>query len=177
MPRTFTNTIRAAATSLWLIMFVPLALRLAYMWQFQDIHPRQGVSVIPFLFESGNIAHSLAVGAGFSSPFRVDTGPTAWMSPVYPLVLATVFHVFGIYTFYSFIAAASLNIVFVTLACAPIFFAAKRIGSLGLAAGAAWLWAVFPNAILIPVQSMWDASLSALLVATIFWATVTLAES
>jgi hypothetical protein len=48
---------------------------------------------------------------------------------------------------------------------------------LGVAAGAAWLWAVFPNAILIPVQSMWDASLSALLVATIFCATLLLAES
>jgi 4-amino-4-deoxy-L-arabinose transferase-like glycosyltransferase len=171
------KTLRTAATSLWVIFAVALFLRVGYLWNYAHDHPRQAVSVVPFLFESGNIAHSLAVGAGFSSPFRVDTGPTAWMSPVYPLVLATVFHVFGIYTFYSFIAAASLNIVFVTLACAPIFFAAKRIGGLGLAAGAAWLWAVFPNAILIPVQSMWDASLSALLVATIFWATVTLAES
>jgi hypothetical protein len=36
---------------------------------------------------------------------------------------------------------------------------------------------VFPNAILIPVQSMWDASLSALLAATILWATLNLTES
>jgi 4-amino-4-deoxy-L-arabinose transferase-like glycosyltransferase len=171
------NTFRAAATSLWLILAVALLLRVGYLWNYAHDHPRQAVSVVPFLFESGNIAHSLAVGNGFSSPFRVDTGPTAWMPPIYPLLLATVFRVFGVYTFHSFIAAASLNIVFVTLACVPIFFAAKRIGGLGLAAGAAWLWAVFPNAILIPVQSMWDASLSALLVATIFWATLRLAES
>ncbi|MGA7962315.1 MAG: hypothetical protein WCA33_11525, partial [Candidatus Acidiferrales bacterium] len=37
--------------------------------------------------------------------------------------------------------------------------------------------AIFPNAILIPVESMWDASISALLVATILWATLALAES
>jgi 4-amino-4-deoxy-L-arabinose transferase-like glycosyltransferase len=167
----------AATTSLWLILAVALLLRVGYLWNYEHAHPRQAVSAIPFLFESGNIAHSLAVGNGFSSPFRVETGPTAWMPPVYPLLLAGVFRVFGIYTFHSFIAAASLNIFFVTLACVPIFFAGKRIGGLGLAAGAAWLWAVFPNAVLQPVQSMWDGSLSALLVATIFCATLALAGS
>ncbi|MGA8366267.1 MAG: hypothetical protein WB716_03030, partial [Candidatus Acidiferrales bacterium] len=45
------------------------------------------------------------------------------------------------------------------------------------AAGAAWLWAVFPNAIQIPVESMWDACLAALLAATILWATLALDES
>jgi 4-amino-4-deoxy-L-arabinose transferase-like glycosyltransferase len=168
---------RAVAASLWLILAIALLLRVGYLWSYTYEHPRQAVSVVPFLFESGNIAHSLAVGNGFSSPFRVDTGPTAWLPPVYPLLLAGVFRTFGSYTFHSFIAAALLNISFATLTCVPIFFAGKRIGGLGVAAGAAWLWAVFPNAILIPVQSMWDASLSALLVAAIFCATLALAES
>src|SRR5271163_3086148 len=174
MPRAFTNTIRAAASSLWLIMLVALALRLAYMWQFQSIHPRQGVSVIPFLFESGNIAHSLATGHGFSSPFRVDTGPTAWMTPLFPLLLAAIFRIFGAYTFHAWAATVLLNISCCTLACLTIYFAAKRIGGIALAAGAAWLWAIFPNAILMPVESMWDACISALLVATILWATLAL---
>ncbi len=91
-------------------MLVALALRLGYMWQFQNIHPRQGVSVIPFLFESGNIAHSLATGHGFSSPFRVDTGPTAWMTPLFPLLLAGIFRVFGAYTFHAWAATVLVNI-------------------------------------------------------------------
>src|ERR1700685_994997 len=177
MPRTFTNTIRAAATSLWLIMFVALALRLAYMWQFQDIHPRQGVSVIPFLFESGNIAHSLATGHGFSSPFRVDTGPTAWMKTLFPLLLAGIIRLFGAYTFHAWAATVLLNITCCTIACIPIYFTGRLIDGIRLAAGAAWLWAIFPNAILLPVESMWDASVSALLAATILWATLALAES
>jgi 4-amino-4-deoxy-L-arabinose transferase-like glycosyltransferase len=168
---------RAVAASLWLILAIALLLRVGYLWSYTYEHPRQAVSVVPFLFESGNIAHSLAVGNGFSSPFRVDTGPTAWLPPIYPLLLAGIFRTFGSYTFQSFIVAALLNISFATLTCVPIFFAGKRIGGLGVAAGAAWLWAVFPNAILIPVQSMWDASLSALLVAAIFCATLALAES
>jgi hypothetical protein len=177
MTRAFTNTFRAAATSLWLIMLVAFVLRLGYMWQFQSIHPRQGVSVIPFLFESGNIAHSLATGHGFSSPFRVDTGPTAWMTPLFPLLLAGIFRIFGAYTFHAWAATVLLNIGCCTLACIPIYFAGKRVGGLALAAGAAWLWAIFPNAILMPVESMWDACVSALLVATILWATFALAES
>jgi len=177
MTRPFTDTFRAAATSLWLIMLVALALRLGYMWQFQNIHPRQGVSVIPFLFESGNIAHSLSTGHGFSSPFRVDTGPTAWMTPLFPLLLAGIFRLFGAYTFHAWAATVLFNISCCTLACIPIYFAGKRIGGILLGAGAAWLWAIFPNAILLPVESMWDACISALLVATILWATLTLAES
>jgi len=55
----------------------------------------------PFLFESGNIAVSLAKGNGFGSPFRVDTGPTAWMSPLYPLLLSGILRIFGIYTYQS----------------------------------------------------------------------------
>ena len=169
--------LRAAATSLWIILAVALLPRAGYLWNYAHEHPRQAVSVVPFLFESGNIAHSLAAGNGFSSPFRVDTGPTAWLPPIYPMLLAGIFRIFGTYTFLSFVAAASLNILFTTLTCVPIFLAGKRIAGLGVAAGAAWLWAIFPNAILIPVQSMWDASLSALLVATIFCATLALAES
>lgn len=169
--------LRAATKSIWMILIVALALRLVFMCQYELSHPKQAVSVIPFLFESGNIAHSLAAGHGFSSPFRVDTGPTAWMTPAYPLLLAGIFRLFGVYTFHAWEAAVLVNILCCTLACVPLFYAGKRIGGVGLAAGAAWLWAVFPNAILIPVESMWDASISALLVAAILWATLALAES
>ncbi|HXN27477.1 MAG TPA: glycosyltransferase family 39 protein [Candidatus Acidoferrales bacterium] len=158
-------------------MLVALAIRLGYMWQFQHIHPRQGVSVIPFLFESGNIAHSLATGHGFSSPFRVDTGPTAWMTPLFPLLLAGIIRLFGAYTFQAWAATVLLNITCCTIACIPIYFTGRLIDGIRLAAGAAWLWAIFPNAILLPVESMWDASVSALLAATILWATLALAES
>jgi hypothetical protein len=171
------KTLRSAATSIWIIVLVALAVRLGFMWQYESVHPKQAVSVIPFLFESGNIAHSLATGHGFSSPFRVDTGPTAWMTPAFPLLLAGIFRVFGVYALHAWEAVVIFNILCCTLVCVPIFYAGKRIGGSSLAAGATWLWALFPNAILIPVESMWDASISALLVATILWATLALAES
>jgi len=99
------------------------------------------------------------------------------MTPVYPLLLATVFRYLGIYSFRSFVAAVLLNILFAALTCVPIYYAGERMGGAGLGAGAAWLWAIFPNAILIPFESMWDACLSTLLAASILWATLALAES
>ena len=137
--------------------------------------PRQSLAVLPFLFESGNISASLAAGKGFSSPLRVETGPTAWMTPVYPLLLAGVIRVFGPYTFHAYIGAVALNILFSTLVCVPVFYAGKRMGGVRLGAVAAWLWAVFPNANLLTFESLWDASLDALMVATLLWATLALA--
>jgi hypothetical protein len=37
-----------------------------------------------------SIAKSLYAGEGFASPFKEKTGPTAWMPPVLPVVLATL---------------------------------------------------------------------------------------
>lgn len=154
-----------------------LALRAGFAWNWQGHFSRRALSVIPFLFESGNIAHSLATGGGFSSPFRVDTGPTAWMTPLYPLLLSAIMRIFGSYTFASWVAAVSLNITASTAACIPIFFVGRRIGGIRLAAAAAWLWAIFPNAILLSFESLWDTSLSALLGATLLWATLRVSES
>jgi 4-amino-4-deoxy-L-arabinose transferase-like glycosyltransferase len=169
--------LRAAVTSLLPILTVALVVRLVFLYDYVRQNPHHALGIIPFLFESGNIAVSLATGHGFSSPFRIPTGPTAWMTPVYPLVLAGIFRVFGVYKFHAYLAAAIFNILCVTLASVPLYYAARRIGGRALAATAAWLWAIFPNAILLTFESMWEACLSALLAATILWATLAIAGS
>jgi hypothetical protein len=168
---------RRAATSLPLIVLVAVLLRVGFAWDYVGQNSRQALAVLPFLQESGNIAASLASGHGFSSPFRIDTGPTAWMPPAYPWLLAGIFRVFGVRTYASFLAAVALNILCSAFACAPIFFAGKRIGGLTVAALAAWLWVFFPNTILNAFESIWDASVAALLAAIILWATLTIEKS
>jgi hypothetical protein len=168
---------RPAATSLTLILLVALGLRLGFAWHEERKIPPDLVGTVPFLNETGNVARSLAVGNGFGSVFRNDTGPTAWLTPIYPLLVAGIFRVFGIFTARSFFAVVLLNILFSTATCVPIFWTGKRISGLSVASGAAWLWAVFPNAIVIPYEWVWDTSLSALLGATILLGTLRLAES
>ncbi len=70
-----------------------------------------------------------------------------------------------------------MNCLFSALACFPIFSVGKRVSGLPAAAAAAWLWAIFPSGILMPTEWIWDTSLSALLAATLLWATLRLAES
>jgi 4-amino-4-deoxy-L-arabinose transferase-like glycosyltransferase len=169
--------LKRAAVSLPFIFLVALLLRLIFAWGYAHVRPSHALGIIPFLFEPGNIAYALATGHGFSSPFRIDTGPTAWMTPIYPLLLAGIFHVFGVYTYGSFVAAALCNILFSALATIPIFFIGKRLGGSAVAVTAAWLWAVFPNAIVIPYRDIWDTALAALLASGILWATLALAQS
>src|SRR5579862_7950427 len=166
-----------AACSLPLIVLVALLLRVGFAWDYVGQNSRQALAVLPFLQESGNIAASLASGHGFSSPFRIETGPTAWMPPLYPWLLAGIFRVFGVRTYDSFLAAVALNILCSAFTCVPIFFAGKRVGGVAVAASAAWLWAFFPNTILNAFESMWDASMTALLAAIILWATLAIEKS
>lgn len=171
--------LRRAAVSPVLILVVALLVRAGYAWDYQSERPHRALAILPFLFEPGNIAISLATGKGFSSPLGgdTDTGPTAWTAPIYPLILAGIFRVLGVRTFASFVAAAGLNILFSSLTVLPIYTVGRRIGGAGVAAIAAWLWAIFPNAVKLPVESLWDASLAALLGAILLQMTLALPDS
>lgn len=169
--------LQSAASSLALILVVALAARALYFWYRQDVTSHQVLSTVSFLYEPGNIAYSLATGGGFSSPFRVPTGPTAWQAPVYPLLLAGLFRVFGTYTYSAFVAAVWFNILCSVFACVPLYYSGTRIAGRGAGVLAAWFWALFPNAFVIPTDWIWDTCLSALLTAVILWATLNVADS
>jgi 4-amino-4-deoxy-L-arabinose transferase-like glycosyltransferase len=122
-----------------------------------------------FGWEMGRVADSLASGHGFSNPFGPPTGPTGWEPPLYPYLAAGVFHVFGIYSKASAFVLLSLNSVFSALTCIPIFRIARRVFSEKVAVGSAWAWALLPNVMFWCTRSVWETSLSALLLAVIFW--------
>ena len=165
-----------AAMSLLLIVSIAVAVRAGFAWSQARKIPDSVIGIVPFQTETGHIAYSVASGKGYSSPFERDTGPTAWLAPVYPLLIAGIFKVFGIYTRAAFFAAISLNVLFSAATCVPIFFLGQRVAGARVGALAAWLWALFPNAMMIPFEWVWDTSLAALLAATLVWATAELAE-
>ena len=129
-----------------------------------------------FGWEMGRIAASIAAGHDFSSPFGPTTGPTAWEPPLYPYVSAGVFTVFGIYSKASAFVLLALNSIFSALTCIPIFLIARRIFSEKVAVGAAWAWALLPNVMFWCTRAVWETSLSALLLAVIFWLALTFEE-
>ena len=163
--------------SIWFICAIALAARLGFLWYQQHAIPHDVLASVPFAQETGNIAYALANGKGFVNVFRQETGPTAWLTPVYPLLIAAIFRLFGSFTFASFLVAVILNSVFSAATCVPIYYTARRIANSRAAVLAAWLWALFPNAVMVPIQWIWSTSLAALLAALLLWLSLEIADS
>jgi hypothetical protein len=129
-----------------------------------------------FGWEMGRIGAAIASGRGFSDPFGAPTGPTAWEPPLYPYLIAGVFHIFGIYSRASAFVLLTLNSMFSSLTCVPIFHIARRIFSEKVAVGSAWSWVLLPYVMFWCTRWVWETSLSALLIAVIVWLALTLEE-
>ncbi len=109
-------------------------------------------------WEPGNVAEALLAGHGFGSPFA-STQPSAIMPPVYPLIVAGLFRIFGVHTAASIFAAHALNCILSALACIPVFLLARR--SFGERVGwwAAWAWALSPYGIYFAAGWAWSTHL------------------
>lgn len=128
-----------------------------------------------FGFESGRIARALVTGHGYSDPFNGPTGPTAWIAPGYPLLLALSFKLFGLYAKLASFFVKSVDSLF-SAAIAPAIYeiAARCLDSRGIARRrstriapiawwSAWTWALYPAALQYAIHWLWDMSISAML--------------
>jgi 4-amino-4-deoxy-L-arabinose transferase-like glycosyltransferase len=118
--------------------------------------------------EAGRIARSITQGEGFSNPLFGKTGPTAWLAPVFPYLLAGIFKIFGVYSKVSAIAALALNCLLSALTCIPVYFIAKKHFGEPTAGWAGWGWAFFPYAIFFSADFIWATTLTTLLMTLIF---------
>ena len=111
------------------------------------------------------IARALVTGHGFADPFRGHTGPTAWVAPLYPLLIAAVFKIFGIYTLKSAWVLLTINCAFSALTARAAWEIGARCFNLRVAKWAAWIWALYPAAMQYAVRWMWEMTLTTLLFA------------
>jgi hypothetical protein len=168
---------RSKFTAPWSIFWVGFALRVAVILIGHQYKVRTDQANFNFGFEAGRIARSLATGHGYANPFNGISGPTAWLPPLYPLLLAAVFKFFGVYTRTSAFAILTLNSIF-SAAVAPAVYeiAARCFDAKGLARRAsahaapvalwsAWLWAVYPAALQYAIHWIWEMSFTAFLFA------------
>jgi len=172
----FGNWWAHARTSFFWVVAGAFVLRLgwiviAHTYRFKTIDDH-----FSFGYEMGRVGRSIASGHGFGNPFNQNTGPTAWEPPLYPFLIAGVFKVFGIYSQASAFVLLSINSVFSALTCIPIFLTARRCFSERVAIWSSWLWAVLPPVLYWSTRWVWETSLAALLLATIYWLTLSLEE-
>src|ERR1039457_176358 len=143
------SIIRSLCRSPLAMVVAALALRLVVMGFVYTSQLDPGQDHWAFGCEMGRVARSIATGQGFSSPYTKPTGPTALIPPVYPFLLACVFKLFGIYTAASALAILTLNNLFSSFTCLPVFLIARRVFGLRVASWAGWTWAFFPYSVIL----------------------------
>ena len=112
-----------------------------------------------FGWETGRIARSVAVGNGFADPFIAPSGPTAWVVPGYPLLLALLFKTFGVYSSGAALTAFILNSILSGLTCVLIYRLAREWFDDRVGVIAAALLAVYPPSIWHAISTIWDTTL------------------
>jgi 4-amino-4-deoxy-L-arabinose transferase-like glycosyltransferase len=130
-----------------------------------------------FGWEMGRVARALYEGHGFASPIYQPSGPTAWVAPVYPLLIATGFKLFGLYTAASAWFILALNALFGALTALPVRAIARRLFGPRTANISAWVWTLLPYSIYLAGERIWENTLTTLLAACLLWATYVVNDS
>lgn len=155
--------------SRWTIVWIALFVRIAYMtlartWHIRPYYPYD----FGFGYEMGRIARALVTGYGYADPFNGHTGPTAWVPPLYPWILAAVFRLTGVYTALSAWVILAFDCVLNALMIPLIWEIAARCFNRKVALWAAWLWALYPAAMQYAVRWIWEMTLTTFLFTAVF---------
>ena len=160
----------------WAMFVVAVGLRLLVAYFLIPMRYTAENDHFSFGHEMGRVARSIALGEGFSSPLHEPTGPTAWVTPVWPYLLALVFRMFGVYSLTSLWCMVTLNAIFSALTCWPLIWMGRKYfgEAIGMAAG--WSWVFFPYAIFVSANWIWDTTLTTLLLLYLLVLTLQLEE-
>ena len=156
----------------WMIFWVGFGLRVAVILIGHTYKVRTDQANFNFGFEAGRIARSVATGHGYANPFNGVSGPTAWLTPLYPLLMAAAFKLFGVYSRGAALALLVADSAFSAAVAPAVYeiaercFDARGIARRGskyaapVALWSAWLWAVYPAALQYAVHWIWEMSLT-----------------
>jgi len=154
---------RAPLAIFWIGLLVRVAyITLAHTYRFSPFEDH-----FTFGYEMARIARALVTGYGYGDPFSGHTGPTAWVPPLYPLLIAAVFKVAGIYTPLSAWILLTLNSLFSAATALCVYETSARCYNGKVALWSAWIWALYPAAMQYAVRWVWEISLSTFLFAAV----------
>lgn len=151
-----------------LLILVGFALRFGFvLWE--RTYLGSANTMTPFGAEICGIARHIAAGEGFRSPFHGgDTGPSAWVAPVYPYLVAVVFRLSGSYTATSALILLGLQCMMAAATGVAIYELGVRSMGERVAYWAAWIWTLSPIFFRWPTSWIWDFAASALLLTFAF---------
>ncbi len=140
-----------------MVLGIALIARFVAVWNTLQSHPHNWLYSRGI--EMGLLADSLLRGLGYSSPFGGSTGPTAFIAPGYPTIIAGIFFVFGTYSFASVIAILTMHVFFSLLTIWLMMHLAREVMDEGTAKLAGVFWGISLAVIFIPTI-FWETSIS-----------------
>ena len=161
----------------WVIFWVGFAVRVAWIligrtYRFQPLMDHFSMAG-----RWGGSRARWSQGQGYANPFNGPSGPTAWLAPLYPLLVALGFKLFGVYSSgaaifvevcdSAFSAGTALAVYEIAARCFDAQGIARRGAKVGapVALWSAWVWALYPAAMQFAVRWIWETSLSTFLFA------------
>jgi hypothetical protein len=151
------------------IFWTGLLVRVLYITLAHTYRIRVAEDHFQFGWEAGRIARALVTGYGYADPFAnaylAHTGPTAWLPPLYPLLLAGIFRIFGVYTLTSAWVLLVLQSAFSAATALATWEIAARCLNRRVALWSAWIWALYPAAMQYAVRWPWEMTITTALFA------------
>jgi dolichyl-phosphate-mannose-protein mannosyltransferase len=164
------DRIAAALQSPALAIIAAFLLRMSLLWSIHRDRDAHQFLFFPSSHETWNVAWAMVLGNGFSSPLAGMHGPTAWVAPCYPWLLAFGLRLSHHDGYAAMILCLFLNCLMSALTCWPIYGIGKKIGSHEIGLTSCWLWVFLPTAVIFPLEWLWDPSFSAFFLALlIYW--------
>jgi 4-amino-4-deoxy-L-arabinose transferase-like glycosyltransferase len=151
----------------WRMFWVGLAVRVLYITVGHSFHFRDFQDHFQFGWEMGRIARALATGRGYSDPFFAPSGPTAWCPPLYPLMLAGVFKLFGVYSALSAWVILTTNSIFSAFTAIAVYEIGYRSFGRNVALWSGWIWALYPAAMQYAVHWIWETAVTTCLLSVV----------
>lgn len=154
--------------TLALLFAVAFAARVAAIFVFDSLAATRNGDPWTWGHEPACLAQALLEGRGFADPWGKGTGPSSWLTPPYPLLLAGLMKLFGGVTRNAALTLHVLHALFSALNCLVLVELGRRWGSARAGRWAGWMFALYPVAISNAAQLVWDTTLVALLVSLVF---------
>jgi 4-amino-4-deoxy-L-arabinose transferase-like glycosyltransferase len=133
------TAVKRIAVSPVFILGAALATRLASATYI--LSSRFGPQLLFLRNEPSHIAAALVSGLGFSSPYAgAPTAPTAQQPPLYPLLLAGIFKLFGVGTVASAWTAVLVNVLAGAVTAVLLYYVGRLHFGETVGILAAWLW-------------------------------------
>ncbi len=156
---------RAPRRAAWvLLVAVALALRVAALVALDTPGAAAGKTPWQWGGESACLADSVLDGRGYGDPWAHDTGPSGWLTPPYPLVVALCLALGGGVGPAAAAWLYALQVLASVATCALLVRLGRALGLPRAGWLAAWLFALYPLAIWNAVKTVWDTTFVALAV-------------